>query len=133
MCTDDKGVFNCDLSHELRTAAEAFGWSHETLYNLEYQALSYTFCGENERGKLLSWWETWRLENEHYFKPTDPIITEDQRSDPVITEDQRLLLAKQDTRLVTEFKAKKLEAEAQKNWDLFYKRNGIRNFVLCHT
>ena len=132
MCTDDKGVFNCDLSHELRTAAEAFGWSHETLYNLEYQALSYTFCGENERGKLLSWWETWRLENEHFFKPTDPIITEDQRSDPVITEDQRLLLAKQDTRLVTEFKAKKLEAEAQKNWDLFYKRNETNFFKDRH-
>ena len=42
---------------------------------------------------------------------------------PHLTDDQKLLLEKQNSRLVTEFKANKLEADAQKNWDLFYKRN----------
>ena len=122
MCTDDKGVFNCDLSHELRTASEAFGWSCDTLYKLEHGALSHTFCSEEEREELRSYWEKWRSENEHFFRS----------SEAAITEDQKLLLEKQNSRLVTEFKANKLEAEAQKNWDLFYKRNETNFFKDRH-
>ena len=37
-----------------------------------------------------------------------------------------------DTRVVTEFKQKKFEADAQKNWDLFYKRNTTKFFKDRH-
>ena len=42
------------------------------------------------------------------------------------------LLEKQNSRLVTEFRAQKLEAEARKSWDLFYKRNQNRFFKDRH-
>ena len=51
---------------------------------------------------------------------------------PHLTDDQKLLLEKQNSRLVTEFKANKLEADAQKNWDLFYKRNETNFFKDRH-
>ena len=122
LCTDDKGVFNCNLSQELRTASESFGWSRDTLYRLERDALSHTFCGEEEREQLRGYWGQWRREHEHYFRSLEADITDDQK----------LLLEKQNTRLVTEFKASKLEAEAQKNWDLFYKRNETNFFKDRH-
>lgn len=37
-------------------------------------------------------------------------------------------MARQNSRLVTEFKANQLELHAQKHWDLFYKRNETRFF-----
>ena len=37
-----------------------------------------------------------------------------------------------DTKLVPEFKQNKLEQEAQKNWDLFYKRNTTKFFKDRH-
>lgn len=122
LCTDDKGVFNCDLSQELKTASETFGWSRDTLYRLEHDALSHTFCGELERENLRSYWGQWRREHEHFFRS----------SHAAITDDQKLLLEKQNSRLVTEFKANKLEVEAQKNWDLFYKRNETNFFKDRH-
>lgn len=50
------------------------------------------------------------------------------KEDPKLTEEMRLMLEKQNSRMVTEFKANKLEKDAQKNWDLFYKRNETRFF-----
>jgi len=41
-------------------------------------------------------------------------------------------LEKQNSRLVSEFKANKLELEAKKNWDLFYKRNEVNFFKDRH-
>ena len=41
----------------------------------------------------------------------------------VLTEEELLLLQKQNERIVSEFKQEKLEKEACKSWDLFYKRN----------
>ena len=38
----------------------------------------------------------------------------------------------QDTKLVTDFKKEKLEREAQRNWDLFYKRNTTKFFKDRH-
>ena len=49
-----------------------------------------------------------------------------------LTEEQKLLLEKQNSRLVTQFKANKLETDAQKNWDLFYKRNETNFFKDRH-
>ncbi|XP_046643552.1 tRNA N(3)-methylcytidine methyltransferase METTL6-like isoform X1 [Daphnia pulicaria] len=46
----------------------------------------------------------------------------------VLTEEEENRLKKQDETVVSEFKRLKLEAEAQKNWDLFYKRNDTRFF-----
>ena len=106
----------------MRTASESFGWSRDTLYRLERDALSHTFCGEEEREQLRGYWGQWRREHEHYFRSLEADITDDQK----------LLLEKQNTRLVTEFKASKLEAEAQKNWDLFYKRNETNFFKDRH-
>lgn len=39
---------------------------------------------------------------------------------------------KNDTALVAEFKQTKLEKEAEKNWDLFYKRNTTKFFKDRH-
>jgi methyltransferase-like protein 6 len=41
-------------------------------------------------------------------------------------------LLRQDSRLVSEFQALKLEREAKKNWDIFYKRNENRFFKDRH-
>lgn len=61
------------------------------------------------------------MENEF---ETNLVITED----PELTEEMRLVLEKQNSRMVTEFKAEKLEKEAQRNWDIFYKRNTTKFF-----
>ena len=46
---------------------------------------------------------------------------------PALTEPQKQLLLKQDARgLVAAFHQQKLEKEAAKNWDKFYKRNETR-------
>lgn len=47
---------------------------------------------------------------------------------PELTDEQKSALEKQNSRMVTEFQAKKLEAQASKNWNLFYKRNETRFF-----
>lgn len=46
--------------------------------------------------------------------------------------EEEIILLKQNSRLITEFKAMKLELEAKKNWDLFYKRNDTRFFKDRH-
>lgn len=48
-----------------------------------------------------------------------------------LSEDELARLTK-DTNLVTEFKQIKLEKEAEKNWDLFYKRNTTKFFKDRH-
>lgn len=40
-----------------------------------------------------------------------------------LTEEERARLEAQNSRIVPEFKADKLEKESKRNWDLFYKRN----------
>ena len=53
-------------------------------------------------------------------------------SGPNLTDKELELLEKQNSRIVPEFKANKLELEAQKNWDLFYKRNETNFFKDRH-
>lgn len=48
-----------------------------------------------------------------------------------LTIEEREKLEK-DVKLVTDFKQEKLENEAQKNWDLFYKRNTTKFFKDRH-
>lgn len=49
-----------------------------------------------------------------------------------LTDDDKLKLTAQNSRLVSEFHANKLEQEARKNWDLFYKRNTTKFFKDRH-
>lgn len=47
---------------------------------------------------------------------------------PELTEEIKVILERQNSRMVTEFKANKLEVQAARNWDSFYKRNETRFF-----
>ena len=47
---------------------------------------------------------------------------------PELTSEMKEILEKQNSRKVSEFQAKKLELQAGRNWDLFYKRNDTRFF-----
>lgn len=49
-----------------------------------------------------------------------------------LTDDEKTKLAAQNSRLVPEFKARKLEQEAKKHWDVFYKRNTTKFFKDRH-
>lgn len=50
----------------------------------------------------------------------------------VLTEEEKMCLEEQNKRMVTNFQAQKLELEARKHWDLFYKRNETRFFKDRH-
>lgn len=54
----------------------------------------------------------------------------DQQTRILSSEEEEKL--KKDQTLVSEFKQQKLEKEAQKNWDLFYKRNSTNFFKDRH-
>lgn len=49
-----------------------------------------------------------------------------------LTEEEQQLLLKRDAEVLTDFKRNKLEKEAKKNWDLFYKRNATHFFKDRH-
>lgn len=53
-------------------------------------------------------------------------------SEKALSEEEQLRLESQNSRLVPEHKAKTLEAQAQRHWDLFYKRNENRFFKDRH-
>ncbi|XP_065081226.1 tRNA N(3)-methylcytidine methyltransferase METTL6 [Ochlerotatus camptorhynchus] len=50
----------------------------------------------------------------------------------VLTDEEKIRLEEQNKRMVTDFQARKLELEARKHWDLFYKRNETRFFKDRH-
>eukprot|EP00058_Branchiostoma_floridae_P020678 XP_002606168.1 hypothetical protein BRAFLDRAFT_92035 [Branchiostoma floridae] len=49
-----------------------------------------------------------------------------------LTDEDKDRLKKQDNKIVSDFKQQKLEREAQRNWDLFYKRNSTNFFKDRH-
>ncbi|XP_062534636.1 tRNA N(3)-methylcytidine methyltransferase METTL6-like, partial [Armigeres subalbatus] len=49
-----------------------------------------------------------------------------------LTDDEKLRLQEQNKRMISDFQARKLELEARKHWDLFYKRNETRFFKDRH-
>ena len=55
----------------------------------------------------------------------------DEENFQVLSEEEKKKLA-DSSKLVSDFKQKKLEKEAQKNWDLFYKRNATNFFKDRH-
>lgn len=50
----------------------------------------------------------------------------------ILSEEEKIRLQEQNKRMVSEFQAYKLELEARKHWDLFYKRNETRFFKDRH-
>ena len=60
-----------------------------------------------------------------------PTVMADDVEFLVISEEEKRKLA-DNSKIVSEFKQKKLEEEAQKNWDLFYKRNTTNFFKDRH-
>lgn len=55
-------------------------------------------------------------------------IWESMKGAKELSPEEQELLDKQNSRLVTEFKANQLENDARRHWDLFYKRNDTRFF-----
>lgn len=60
--------------------------------------------------------------------PTETIVDSLSDMPQELTADMKAALKRQESRLVSEFQANKLEAEAKKFWDKFYKRNECRFF-----
>ena len=52
--------------------------------------------------------------------------------EPNLTPEQKDALQRQDSRLVTTFRANKFDKESKKHWDIFYKRNENRFFKDRH-
>lgn len=50
----------------------------------------------------------------------------------ILTDEQKLTLEKQQTTLLKDYQSQKLEKEAKKNWDLFYKRHETKFFKDRH-
>ncbi|XP_078703704.1 tRNA N(3)-cytidine methyltransferase METTL6-like [Branchiostoma floridae x Branchiostoma belcheri] len=61
-----------------------------------------------------------------------PFQRKDSAHPRTLTEEDMDRLKKQDNKIVSDFKQKKLEKEAQRNWDLFYKRNSTNFFKDRH-
>ena len=57
-------------------------------------------------------------------------MADEMRFSALSEEDKKKLA--DNSKIVSEFKQKKLEKEAQKNWDLFYKRNATNFFKDRH-
>ncbi|XP_056137227.1 adenosine deaminase-like protein [Lampris incognitus] len=60
ICTDDKGVFCTDLSHEYQLAASTFGLSHEAIWKLSQEAIDCTFAPETLKQQLKQKWNELR-------------------------------------------------------------------------
>ncbi|CAH1238675.1 METTL6 [Branchiostoma lanceolatum] len=61
-----------------------------------------------------------------------PFQKKDSVHPRTLTDEDRDRLKKQDDKIVSDFKQQKLEKEAQRNWDLFYKRNSTNFFKDRH-
>lgn len=60
-----------------------------------------------------------------------PLVMADEVNFRVLTEEEKKKVD-DNSRIVSDFKQNKLEKEAQKNWDLFYKRNTTNFFKDRH-
>ncbi|CAO1416701.1 unnamed protein product [Diamesa serratosioi] len=57
---------------------------------------------------------------DEYFRDETSLVPRE------LSEDEKQKLEHQNSKMVSEFKSMKLEEEAKKNWDIFYKNNGDR-------
>lgn len=74
-------------------------------------------------------------EMENSEKSSSSSVIDDTQSYSFSTRDlsaEETAKLQQDKNLVSQFKQNKLEIEAQKNWDLFYKRNSTKFFKDRH-
>lgn len=60
-----------------------------------------------------------------------PLVMADEVNFRVLTEEEKKKVD-DNSKIVSDFKQNKLEKEAQKNWDLFYKRNTTNFFKDRH-
>ena len=72
-----------------------------------------------------SWIQFFSISETTWRSVMEGLSTSELRS---LSSEEKEKLTKQDETIVSDFKCLKLEAEAQKNWDLFYKRNETRFF-----
>ncbi|KAE8596877.1 hypothetical protein XENTR_v10016270 [Xenopus tropicalis] len=82
-------------------------------------------ASETEENKLV------RNENESSELCSEPLFQRKEHELRILTSEEAEKL-QNDTDFVSEFKQLKLEREAQKNWDLFYKRNSTNFFKDRH-
>lgn len=59
-------------------------------------------------------------------------FSESTIEDKTLTTEERLQLDRQNSRLISEYKAKQINLESKKHWDLFYKRNKVNFFKDRH-
>lgn len=63
LCTDDKGVFMCDLSKEYLLAHQHYNLSAEDLYNVSIKAIEYTFSNDEIKQQLRVKFAEWKAQN----------------------------------------------------------------------
>lgn len=68
ICTDDKGVFNCNLSTEYFKAMKLLKLTTSDLFDLSYSSLDHIFTTEIEKDALRDLWNQWKEENVHKLK-----------------------------------------------------------------
>uniref|UniRef100_A0A8C3K0N8 Adenosine deaminase like n=1 Tax=Calidris pygmaea TaxID=425635 RepID=A0A8C3K0N8_9CHAR len=56
LCTDDKGVFATDLSHEYELAAKTFSLTPSQMWDLSYESINYIFASSDVKSKLRERW-----------------------------------------------------------------------------
>ncbi len=63
ICTDDKGVFNCNLSTEYFKAMNLLRLTPKDLFELSYRSLDHIFAPENVKDALRKIWIEWKDNN----------------------------------------------------------------------
>ena len=64
ICTDDKGVFNCQLSSEFQRAKNVLKISERETFELSKRAIQFAFASDEEKIKLT---EIWNNFERQYF------------------------------------------------------------------
>ncbi|XP_012553686.1 adenosine deaminase-like protein [Hydra vulgaris] len=67
ICTDDKGVFNCNLTNEYVIVAKCLGLSKEDIYKLSLKSIDYIFSASNVKEYLKAQWKDWLDEHNYLF------------------------------------------------------------------
>ncbi|CAL8107716.1 unnamed protein product [Calicophoron daubneyi] len=67
ICTDDKGVFSCTLSSELKQAVNLCGVSMSQLYQMTAWSIDAAFCSEADKRKMHEQLTAFQAENPEIF------------------------------------------------------------------
>ncbi|ORX84949.1 Metallo-dependent hydrolase [Anaeromyces robustus] len=64
ICTDDKGVFNCDLSNEYLIFGAINNYNKKQLFEISKKSINYIMCKDNElKRKLKEIWDNFEINN----------------------------------------------------------------------